>query len=84
MVVLQLTVVLLSHFLDRKKIFGQPKNLKFEKCGTIMFLNFRTDRSEQTVQTQIRLLWVYTVSLFATPSAIFGHIALQQIHIIQF
>ena len=28
---------------------------------TVMFLSFRTDRSGQTVQTQIRLLRVYTV-----------------------
>ena len=34
------------------------------KLHTVIFLSFRTDRSGQTVQTQIRLLsliWVYTV-----------------------
>ena len=30
--------------------------LKSEWCGTVMILSFRTDRSGQTVQTQIRLL----------------------------
>ena len=42
---------------------------------TVMILSFRIDRSEQTVQTQIRLLLaVWSGStLFAIPSAPFGH-----------
>ena len=41
----------------------QPQNCKQNYYGTVIFLSFRTDRSGQTVQTQIRLLLigVYTV-----------------------
>ena len=38
----------------------EPPNASFFP-HTVMFLSFRTDRSEQTVQTQIRLIRVYTV-----------------------
>ena len=32
-----------------------------ESCNTVMILSFRTDMPGQTVQTQIRLISVYTV-----------------------
>ena len=51
-----------------------------------MFLRFRTDRSGQTMQTQIRLLLgaVWSGStLFAMPSASFGCITLQFSHLVQ-
>ena len=64
---------------------------------TVLFRSFRTDRSGQTVQTQIRLLMqeqsdqglhclgaVWSVStLFAIPSASFGCITLRKSHFAQ-
>ena len=52
-----------------------------------MILSFRTDRSEQTVQTQIRLsprgaVWSGS-TLFAILSASFGLITLWQSHVVQ-
>ena len=49
---------------------------------TVMFLSFRTDRSGQTVQTQIRLL-LSGSTLFAIPSASFGCITLTKSHLVQ-
>ena len=47
-----------AHQIDRKWTFltPQPKTLKKAISFTVMILSFRTDRSEQTVQSQIRLL----------------------------
>ena len=46
-----------------------------------MFLSFQTDKSGQTVQTQIRLLLVWPGStLFANPSASFECITLRKSH----
>ena len=40
----------------------QTGSVKFcSVLHTVIFLSFRTDRSLQTVQTQIRLIWVYTL-----------------------
>ena len=54
----------------------------FLKAGTVMILSFRTDRSEQTVQTQIRAVWSGS-TLFAIASASFGIITLCKSHIAQ-
>ena len=49
-----------------------------------MILSFQTDMPGQTVQTQIRLLLVWSGStLFAIPSALFELITLWQSHIVQ-
>ena len=54
----------------------------------VMILSFQTDKSEQTVQTQIRPLsprgavWSGS-TLFTIPSALFRHITLWKIHISQ-
>ena len=49
----------------------------------VMFLSFRTDRSGQTVQTQIRgAVWSGS-TLFAIPSASFGCISLRKSHLVQ-
>ena len=51
---------------------------------TVIFLSFRTDSSGQTVQTQIRLLPVWSGSnLFAIPSTSFGCITLRKRHLVQ-
>ena len=55
--------------------------------ATVMFLSFRTVRSGQTVQTQIRLLLgaVWSGSTpFAIPSSSFGCITLKKRHLVHF
>ena len=47
-----------KYFLKLISLFQLIENLELT---TVIFLNFQTDRSGQTVQTQIRLLRVYTV-----------------------
>ena len=44
-------------------VFSSPKGQRIDTFSTVMFISFQTDRSEQTVKTQIRLLLirVYTV-----------------------
>ena len=59
------TVCLSVLIFRRHYCIVKPHCLTFRRI-TVNFLSFRTDRSGQTVQTQIRLL------LFAIPSASFG------------
>ena len=47
-----------SHFWERTPCTCMYKQ---QESGTVVILNFRTDQSGQTVQTQIRLLRVFTV-----------------------
>ena len=48
-----------TNSLDGAHIYFGIKRLNFDL--SVVFLSFRTDRSGQTVQTQIRLIRVYTV-----------------------
>ena len=71
------------------EVYGLLKKIKTQKHVIILFMvcnfqncckNLRTDRSGQTVKTQIRLpLRVYT----AIPPASFGHITLWLSHVVQ-
>ena len=54
-----------------------------EKPFTVMVLSFRTDRSGQTVQSQIRRAVWSGSTLFAIPSASFGCITLRKSHLVQ-
>ena len=58
------------NFGDGEKTTGLIMNF----C-TVTTQSFQTNRSEQTVETRIRLLWVWSGStLFAIPSAFLGAI----------
>ena len=73
-----------------KSNIGQNFSLKSSPCipvknsymRTVMFLSFRTGRSGQRVQTQIRAVWSGS-TLFAIPAASSGFITLRKSHLIQ-